>query len=130
MEQAGCRDQHRKRILLVEDDAAVRRSLQLVLAGDGYDVRAYGCVKGLTRDIEAMQASCLVADLILQESDAIGLLGDMRAAGWIGPAVLISGHLDDRWRREAIRAGFDSVLEKPVSGAPLLKEIHRLIGAA
>jgi len=130
MEQAGSRAGHRKRILLVEDDAAVRRSLQLVLAGGGFDVRAYGGAKGLTGDVEAMQACCLVADLILQESDAICLLADMRAAGWTGPAVLISGHLNDKWRLEAIRAGFDTVLEKPVSGAPLLKEIHRLIGAA
>lgn len=130
MEQAGSGAGHRKRILLVEDDAAVRRSLQLVLAGGGYDVRAYGDVKGLTRDSEAMQASCLVADLILRESDAIDLLADMRAAGWAGPAVLISGHLSDKWRSEAIRAGFDTVLEKPVSGVPLLKEIDRLIGIA
>lgn len=122
--------ERRKRILLVEDDAAVRRSLQLALAGEGYDVRAYGGSKGLSKDIEAMQASCLVADLILDGAHAIDLLDDMRTAGWLGPAILISGRLDDRWRSEALRAGFDAVLEKPVSGTPLLKEIHRLIGTA
>lgn len=121
---------HRKRVLLVEDDAAVRRSLQLALAGEGYDVRAYGASKGLTKDVEAMQASCLVADLMLDEAHAIDLLDDLRAAGWTGPAILISGYLDDRWRSEALRAGFAAVLEKPVSGAPVLKEIHRLIGTA
>ncbi|HEU4696406.1 MAG TPA: response regulator [Sphingomicrobium sp.] len=120
--------ERRKRILLVEDDAAVRRSLQLALAGDGYDVRAYGGSTGLTKDAEALQASCLVADLILDEAHAIDLLDDLRAAGWSGPAILISGHLDDQWRSQALRAGFDAVLEKPVSGVPLLKEIHRLIG--
>ena len=130
MEQLNPAADPRKRILLVEDDAAVRRSLQLVLAGEGYDVRAYCAAQGLTTDIEAMQASCLVADLVLDETHAIDLLDDMRAAGWTGPAVLISGYLNDRWRSEALRAGFDAVLEKPISGAPLLKEIRRLIGAA
>ena len=130
MEHVGLSAERRKRILLVEDDPAVRRSLHLVLAGNGYDVRAYGRGEGLTKDVEAMQASCLVADLILEESDAIDLLDDMRMAGWTGPAVLISGHLNQQWRSEAGRAGFDAVLEKPISGVPLLREIHRLIGAA
>jgi two-component system, LuxR family, response regulator FixJ len=130
MEELRSAADPRKRILLVEDDAAVRRSLQLVLAGEGYDVRAYGCSAGLTNDFEAMQASCLVADLILHESDAIGLLDEMRAAGWTGPAVLISGHLNDQWRSQALEAGYAVVLEKPVTGTPLLKEIHRLIGTA
>lgn len=130
MVQLGSEADRPKRILLVEDDAAVRRSLQLVLAGDGYDVRAYGGAKGLTKDAEAMLASCLVADLILHDSDAIDLLDKMREAGWKGPAILISGYLDDQWRSQAHRAGFDAVLEKPVSGGPLLKEIRRLIGTA
>jgi FixJ family two-component response regulator len=130
MQQLGSEMEDRKRILLVEDDAAVRRSLQLVLAGAGYDVRAYGLPTGLAKDSEAMQSSCLVADLILDDGDAIGLLNEMRAEGWAGPAVLISGRLNDKWRSEALRAGFDAVLEKPISGAPLLKEINRLIGVA
>lgn len=122
--------ERRKRILLVEDDAAVRRSLQLLLAGDGYDVRAYGGAKGLTADAEAMQACCLVADLILHDEDAIDLLGQMHGAGWKGPALLISGHLNDQWRSEAHRAGFQAVLDKPIFGGALLKEVHRLIGHA
>jgi two-component system response regulator FixJ len=130
MNQSSSASGHRKRILLVEDDAAVRRSLQLVLAGNGYDVRAYGAAHGLANDTEAMQASCIIADLLLKESDAIDLLGQMRKAGWKGSAVLISGHLNDQWRSQALNAGFDAVLEKPISGAPLLKEVRRLIGTA
>jgi DNA-binding response OmpR family regulator len=130
MNQSSSASGHRKRILLVEDDAAVRRSLQLVLAGDGYDVRAYGAAQGLAKDTEAMRASCIIADLLLQESDAIDLLGQMRKAGWKGSALLISGHLNDQWRSQALNAGFDAVLEKPISGAPLLKEVRRLIGTA
>lgn len=128
MEQFSSALHRRKRILLVEDDAAVRRSLQLVLAGEGFDVRAYGDARDLAKDAEAMEASCLVADLILQGTDAIDLLSEMRAAGWTGSTILISGNLNGRWRSEADRVGFDAVLEKPVSGGPLLKEIHRLLG--
>lgn len=130
MQQLSPQADARKRILLVEDDAAVRRSLQLILAGAGYDVRAYGFPRGLASDSEAMQSACLVADLVLDDEDAIGLLDEMRSEGWTGPAVLISGYLNDKWRSEALRAGFDAVLEKPISGAPLLKEIQRLIGTA
>jgi FixJ family two-component response regulator len=128
MEQVDLATEPRKRILLVEDDAAVRRSLQLTLSAAGYDVRAYAGPRGLAADAEAMQASCLVADLVLDGSDAIRLLSELRAAGWSEPAVLISGFLNEQRRTDATKAGFGAVLEKPVFGAPLLKEIHRLIG--
>ena len=59
------------RILLVEDDDAVRRSLQLLLVAQGYDVRAYRSGKGLAEDPEALKAACLLADLITPLSSQI-----------------------------------------------------------
>lgn len=114
----------------MEDDAAVRRSFQILLAGEGYDVLAYASSKGLAEDPQALGATCLVADLVLPDFDAVTLLQQMRGAGWGGSALLISGHLNDRWRSHALGAGFDAVLEKPVAGGLLLKNVRRLISAA
>ncbi len=118
----------RPRILLVEDDDAVRRSLQLLLVSQGYDVRAYRTGNGLASDPEALMAVCLVADLIMSESDALQLLHDLRGAGWRGPAILISGHLTDEWATQAKAAGYDAVLPKPIGETILVGWIARLLG--
>jgi DNA-binding response OmpR family regulator len=116
------------RILVVEDDPAVRRSLQILFAGEGYDVRAYASPHGLAQDPEALGGNCMVADLVLPDFDAVTLLQQMRGAGWSGPALLISGHLDDQWKSHAFGAGFDAVFEKPVAAGLLLKNVRQLIG--
>lgn len=120
----------RKRILLVEDDPAVRRSLQLLFAANGYDVRAYASSDGLASDAAALQSACLVADLVLPGPDAIKLLDQLRAAGWRGKAVLISGQLNGESRALAKAAGFDSILAKPIVAGQLLGDVQRLVGKA
>lgn len=118
-----------RRILLVEDDAAVRRSLQLLFAAKGYDVRAHASAEGLCTNAEALIADCLVADLVLPGDDAIALLKGMREAGWTGGAVLVSGHLSGERRSEALSGGFDAVFDKPLTARALVETIERLISA-
>jgi FixJ family two-component response regulator len=120
----------RPRILLVEDDDAVRRSLQLLLLSQGYDVRAYRTGHGLAGDPEALKSGCLIADLIMPESDALELLHDLRGAGWRGPSILISGHLTDEWAAQAKAAGYDAVLPKPIGETVLVGWIARLLASA
>ena len=118
---------HKRSILLVEDDDAVRRSLQLLLAASGYMVRAYGSPVGLARDPAALSCECLIADLIVPPTDAVALLGDMRSVGWNGRAILISGYLDEHWQDRASAAGFDVALAKPLSETMLVRMIAQLL---
>ena len=127
MPVSGRGDGMRPRLLLVEDDASVRRSLQLLLESRGYDVRAYGSGIGLQKDPEAMKAHCLVADLILGEGDGLGLIRELKKAGWAGSAVLISGHSSPEVETRAMGEGYDLVLAKPLSDAVLTGSIARLI---
>lgn len=108
----------------------MRRSLQLLLISHGYDVRAYRSGTGLANDPEALKATCLVADLIMPESDALQLLHDLRGAGWPGHAILISGHLTDEWASQAKAAGYDAVLPKPIGETVLVGWIARLLAPA
>lgn len=117
----------RPRVLLVEDDPAVRRSLQLLLVGQGYDVRAYSSGSGLAKNPEAMRADCLVADLIIPDGNAVTLLTDLREAGWKGPAVLISGHLTNEWAERALAHGYAAAFAKPIGGTVLVKCLARLV---
>lgn len=120
----------RRRVLLVEDDSAVRRSLQLLLCGHGYDVRAYPSGKGLAQDPEALRADCLIADLVIPDGNAVILIADLRRAGWEGPAILISGHLTNEWTENALAQGYAAAFAKPIGNSVLLKCLDRLLKAA
>ena len=117
----------RPRVLLVEDDDALRRSLQLLLVARGYDVRAYPNGDGLACDPEALRSACLVADLVYPGGDGLGLLQDLREVGWDGAAILISGHMTDEWAARARAIGFDAVLSKPIGETVLATWVARLL---
>lgn len=117
------------RVLLVEDDPAVRRALQLLLRSEGYDVRAYPSAMGLSNDPEALRADCLVADLVMPGENAIDLLAALRRAGWRGKTILISGQMGGNWEELARRAGFDEILLKPVPEAALSHAVAALLQA-
>jgi FixJ family two-component response regulator len=119
----------RKRsILLVEDDDAVRRSLQLLLTARGHRVRAYASAVGLADDPEALRCDCLIADLMMPPTDAIALLADLRSAEWSGYAILISGFLDEAWQGRATAAGFHRIFVKPLSEMVLVRTLEQLSG--
>ncbi|WP_420138396.1 response regulator [Sphingomonas sp.] len=100
-------------LLLVEDEPAVRRSLQLILQGDGFDVRSFGSAATLLADPSASSAIALVADYRLPDSDGLSILRDLKAAGFKGRAVLVTGYGSSHLSMNALAAGFSSILEKP-----------------
>lgn len=117
----------RPRVLLVEDDAAVRRSLQLLLRPRGLDVRAYASSMAALADLDTAPADCLVTDLVMPDVDGVALLNAMRERGWCAPAILITGHLNREASARAKQAGFDVVMTKPIGDAALVDAISRLL---
>jgi FixJ family two-component response regulator len=114
-------------ILLVEDDDAVRRSLQLLLSSRGYSVKSYPSGVGLAEDSSALECRCMIADLMMPQTDALQLLGQLHEAGWTGKSVLISGHLDSRWEQKALHVGYDAILPKPISESVLVRTVEQLL---
>ena len=115
-------------LLLLEDDAAVRRSLQLVLEGQGFQVRAYASPTMLLADHRGVAAaSCLIADFRLADMDGIEALVMLREQGWCRPAILVSAHGSKALTRRALDSGFALVLEKPLRQFSLAKTVKQLI---
>lgn len=115
------------RLLLVEDDPGVRRSLQLLLQASGFDVRAYASGTALLADQTALDASCLIADYRMADSDGVDTLTELRAKGWGGPAILITAFPSSDLTDSATNAGFDEVFEKPLRKHVLVKTVERLV---
>ncbi|GGO94830.1 hypothetical protein GCM10011329_17640 [Stakelama pacifica] len=112
-------------MLLIEDDAKVRRSLHLLLQSEGYEVRSFAGVRALLAEAGARAAPYLVTDYRLSDGDGIGVLETLRGGGWQGRAVLITGFATDMLRQAATKCGFHCIVEKPFRNHELL---HALAG--
>lgn len=117
----------RRCVLLVEDDRDIRRSVQLLLRADGFEVRAYASAGEALADSQARVADCLIADLVMPELNGIGFLSSLRARGWEGPSILISGYLTPTLEASARSAGFHHVLAKPLNDHALLNLVRKCI---
>lgn len=118
----------RPRILLVEDDVGVRRSIQLLLHAHGYEVRAYALGAAVLADATAEDAAALIADYRMADIDGVAILSVLRSRGWNAPAILITAHLSPQVARFADEAGFTRILEKPLRERELTGTLKRLLG--
>lgn len=119
----------RPRVLIAEDDASTRRSLLMLLTGHGFDAIAYATAEQALADAVRRPPACLVADYRLDREDGIGLLVKLRARGWNGPAILISGYGSNSVCANAKAAGFALVFDKPMREHVLVDALQRLTGS-
>jgi len=114
-------------IVIVEDEPAVRRSLQLLLRGQGFDVRAFASAETSTAEGVFGNTDCLVADYQLDRLDGIALLSRLRDEGWQGPAVLVTAFPSVELAERARASGYAAVFEKPLRERSLTETIWRLV---
>jgi len=113
-------------LILVEDDAALRRALQLLLHNQGFDVRAYPSAANILAEGNLTDDAVLLADYRLPDSDGVAIVAQLRARGWRGRAVMLTGFPSAALTQSAIDAGYSEVLEKPIPHHRLLAALRRL----
>ena len=110
-----------KRILIVDDEENIGRSLRMILEREGYSVNVCKSVAEFKRHPDAGRADVYLLDMKLPDGNGIDLIKAIRAngsgngSGSNAPAVMISGHGTIADAVEATRAGAFDFLEKPLS---------------
>ena len=111
------------RVLIVEDDPAQARLVQLLVANAGL------AVAGIAATAEAAVRLAPEADIILMdyrlEGGRTGLdaLRDMRAAGRLASVIVMTGHGSERVAAEALHLGANDYIIKDESFTALLPEV-------
>jgi two-component system, OmpR family, KDP operon response regulator KdpE len=122
-EHASMSGEPRIRVLVVEDDDAIRRFVRMALELDGYEVHeATGVARGL---IEAgtRRPDLVVLDLGLPDGDGVDLVRDLR--GWSAiPVIVLSARSGEADKVGALDAGADDYLVKPFGAAEMLARIR------
>lgn len=107
-------------VLLVDDDQAVRRSVGLLLRARGFSVHDFGSAAELLADRACAQSHCLITDYSMPSMDGLTLLARLRASGWPGTAILITGRYQHDLEKRALEAGFSALVEKPLTDEKLV----------
>jgi len=115
---------HAEKLVLIEDDASVRRSLQLVLKGADFDVLAFTSPTQALAWPGGRNATHLVIDYALPGLNGIETLEAFTASGWQGTAVLITAYYSEQVMKAAERAGFSAVVAKPFRESTLLDALR------
>ena len=114
-------------IHVVDDEAIVRDSTELLLSMQGFQVKLYDSAAGFLA--AEPEPGCALVDIRMPGMDGLALARAVRAKGWDMPVILISGHMEPSLGVRALRAGAFDVIEKPYTECVLLAAIDRAIPA-
>src|SRR3974377_2330757 len=104
-----------KRVLIVDDEENIGRSLRMILEREGYAVNICRTVAEFGKHPDSQRADAYLFDMKLPDGNGIALLRTGRQNGASSPAIMISGHGTIADAVEATRAGAFDFLEKPLS---------------
>jgi two-component system, OmpR family, KDP operon response regulator KdpE len=121
----------RSRILVVDDEPAIRRFLRTSLGAQGYQVDEAGDGQAALELLRRAPPDVLVLDLGLPDLDGFELLRRLRAGGSALPVIVLSSRADEKGKVEALDLGADDYVTKPFGIDELLARIraalrHRL----
>lgn len=115
------------RILVIEDDAAIRRGLVDSLTFESFEVFEAGDVKaGL--DL-ALTTACdlILLDLLLPGGDGLTVLARVRDARPTLPVIILTARGDETDRIKGLQAGADDYVVKPFSAREVIARVRAVL---
>jgi two-component system KDP operon response regulator KdpE len=107
------------RIVVVEDDADIRRFVRVALESEGHDVTEAASVQRGLVEAGTRRPDLVVVDLGLPDGDGVDFIREFRA--WSSaPVLVLSARAGERDKVRALDAGADDYLVKPFGSAELL----------
>ena len=110
-------------IHLVDDDAAVRRSVGFMLKTSGHQVQAYESGLELLKDSTRLDDGCILLDIRMPGMDGLEVQQALQEKGVTLPVIIMTGHGDVGLAVRAMKAGAVDFIEKPFEKAALLSAI-------
>jgi two-component system response regulator FixJ len=102
----------RKSVYVIDDDAAVRDSIRVLLECENIRVREFASCEELLSAPTPWNLNCLILDVNLPGMNGLDFLEGLRARGFAGPTIVTTGHADPVVRHRTAEARA-ALLEKP-----------------
>ncbi|MGO9037514.1 MAG: response regulator transcription factor [Steroidobacteraceae bacterium] len=117
-------------VFLLDDEPGMLKALTRLLKAEGYAVRAFTSAKAFLESYQPQALGCLVLDVAMPEIDGLELQRCLTRSGELLPIVFLTGHGDIPMSVQAIKAGAEDFLTKPVNDADLLRAVRAALQRA
>ncbi len=115
------------RVLLVEDDSSVAKSIQLMLQSDGYIVDSTDLGEDGLEIGKLYDYDIIILDLMLPDIDGYEVLRRLRAARVTTPILILSGLTELDHKIKGLGVGADDYLTKPFDKRELVARIQAIV---
>jgi len=111
-------------VIIVDDDIALRDSLEALIANSGWRVALFACATEFLASSRPLSPSCLVLDVGLPDLNGLELQQQIASERADMPIIFMTGRGDIPMTVQAMKAGAIDFLSKPFAPAVLLRAIQ------
>ncbi len=120
------------RVLLVDDEPEARQIISTVITRTGAEVEACTSASEALSKIEEWKPDVILSDIAMPDEDGYSFIGKVRSLprdkGGETPAAALTAYARDVDRRQALSAGYQMHIAKPIGASQLVTMIARLAG--
>jgi len=117
-------------VFVVDDDALVRRQLELTLQLAEFTVVTFASARQFLASITAQDRGCVLTDVRMPEMSGLELQEELASRNPCLPVIVITGHADVALAVRAMRAGALDILEKPYRNDEILARVRSALSVA
>ena len=117
-------------VYVVDDDEAVRDSLQWLLEGKDYRVRCFESAESFLSRYDAREVACLIVDIRMGGMTGLELQSRLIEVGSPLPIVFITGHGDVPMAVDTMKKGAMDFIQKPFKEDQLVALVERMLDQA
>jgi two-component system response regulator FixJ len=117
-------------VYIVDDDAAIRESLTLLMESEGLPARAFASAREFLAMPPETRRGCLVTDVRMSGLSGIELLAEVKRSAAPIPVVVITAYGDVPLAVEAMKLGASDFLEKPYSEQEFVAAVRGALNEA
>ncbi len=114
-------------VFVVDDDPAVRDSLQWLLSSVDMKVETFASAQEFMMAYDPLQLGCVLVDVRMPGMSGLELQEELTARGTNLPVIVITGHSDVQMAVRAMKAGAFDFIEKPFNDQSLLDLVQKAI---
>jgi two-component system, LuxR family, response regulator FixJ len=115
---------------VIDDDEAVRDSLEFLFDAAGLHVRTWESAVVFLAALERLEHGCIVTDIRMPDLTGLELVEILKSRGITDPVIVITGHADVPLAVEAMKAGVVDFIEKPFENRRLLEAVRTALSSA
>ncbi len=115
------------KVFIVDDDAAMRKSLRWLIESVGLEVEAYESATEFLEHYQPDAVGCLLLDVRMPGMSGLDLQEHLRTQRISIPVLMVTGHADVPMAVRALKAGAFDFIEKPFNDQVLLERVQRAI---